>query len=125
MITAALYKIITDFVNNAQSRGTDIIYYINKMNTDLNSSEINTENINKEKLEAQISTTSNVLSSRHSEKVEFMLVFVFKLQEYIYNSYGSINDFLSVNNTQVLPVFAEISEIVGYPIDAANIDNVS
>lgn len=125
MITPSLYKTIADLINNAQDRGSDIVYYINKMDTDLASSTINEENVNRTKLESQITQTLSVLVNRHSNKVEFMLVFVFKLQRYVYNSYGSVNNFLSDNNTQVLPTFAEISGQIGYPIDAANIDNVS
>lgn len=125
MISAEKYKVIADLLNNAQDRGSDILGYLTSMTTDLSNSEISEDSIHRQRLEDQIDATSDVVQSRHVNYTTYMLDFVRTLQKYIDDRYSSIDDFLSDNNTQVLPVFAEMSESVGYPISAANIENVS
>lgn len=127
MILASTYKSIADLINYAQGRGSDMAYYVNRMNTNLSNSDIEEESADREKLEDQISATLQVLSETHGTYETQMLTFVEILQKYIDDNYSSVNDFLSDNSTKVLSVFADISEEVGYPIDAENIElaNVS
>lgn len=125
MISARRYKIIADFINNAQDRGSDITGYLSDMSSILSSSEILSTSNDRQRLEDQIDATSDIMSSRHQFYTVHVINFVFVLQKYIDDNYSTVNDFLFNNNTQVLPVFADISEEVGYPIDAANIENVS
>ena len=125
MITASKYKIIVDFINNAQDRGEDIVSPLDNMLTTLSNSEIIEESNDRQRLEAQINYTKDVLSSHHYSYTRDMTNFVYTLQTYIDSNYSSVNDFLSDAGIQVLPVFADISEIVGYPIDDSNIESVS
>ena len=125
MITATKYKTITDLLDSSQDRGSDVLGYLTQMTTDLSNSEIPSESIDRQRLEDQISATSDVVDSRHNDYTTLMLDFVRVLQKYIDDNYSSIDDFLSDNSTQVLPVFADMSELVGYPIDVSNIENVS
>ncbi len=125
MISASRYKIIADFINNAQDRGSDITGYLSDMSSTLSSSEILSTSNDRQRLEDQISVTSDLMSSRHQFYTSYMTNFVFVLQKYIDDNYSTIDDFLANNNTQVLPVFADLSEAVGYPIDAVNIENIS
>ncbi len=122
MISANKYKIIADLINNAQNRGGDITSYVLNMNATLSNSEISADSIDRQKLEDQIDVTLGVMTNYHNVYTRHMTDFVFTLQKYIDDNYTSVNDFLSDNNTQVLPIFADISETVGYPIDNANID---
>jgi len=119
------YKEITDLINDAQERGSDIVSFVNKMVTDLNSSEIPLTDIYREKLEAQINSTSNLLNSNNVIYTTQMLNFVGSLQKYITEKYGSVDTFLSDNKIKVKSTFADISEVVGYPILFSNISDVS
>ena len=125
MISIDLYKTISDLINAAQARGEDIVSYIDQMETDLTNSEIPSVDIERQRLESQISATSNLLESRHNAYTTQMLNFVFKLQTYINNNYSSVNDFLADSNIKVKSIFADISNEVGFPIDSSNIEGGS
>ncbi len=122
MISANRYKTIADLIDNAQSRGTDIIQYLDNMLTTLSDSEILEESTDRQRLESQINTTSDVMINHHQSYTRYMRDFVFALQKYIDDNYSTVDDFLSDNGIKVLPIFADISRVVGYPIKAANID---
>ena len=96
-----IYKTMTDYINDAQGRGENIVYYIDKMRTDLNNSEIFSEDLNKEKLENQIISTSNLLTLRHNSYTIQMLNFVRLLQKHITDEYSSVDIFLSNNGIKV------------------------
>lgn len=119
------YKEITDLINDSQERGTDIVFFVDKMITDLDSSEIPSTDIHREKLEVQINSTSNLLSLNNVDRTPQLLKFVRVLQKYITDSFGSVDDFLSDNKIKVKTTFADISEEVGYPILPSNISDVS
>jgi hypothetical protein len=125
MISANRYKIIADLINNAQDRGNDIVGYFDNMSDTLSESEMVEGSTDRQRLQDQIDATSEIMVSYHQLYPPCMKNFVFPLQKYIDDNYSSVNDFLSDNNIKVLPVFADISEVVGYPIDAANIDDIS
>lgn len=125
MISANRYKTIADLINNAQDRGSEITRLIGNMSTYLFGSEILSVSIDRQKLESQIDTTLEVMTNFHQNYANLMKEFVFILQKYIDDNYSSVNDFLLDNNIQVKLVFADISEIVGYPIDAENIESIS
>lgn len=119
------YKEITDLINDAQERGSDIVSFVDKMITDLNNSEIPSTDIHREKLEAQINSTSDLLNLNNVSYTTQMLSFVEGLQRYITNKYGSVDTFLSDNKIKVKSIFADISETVGFPILFSNISDVS
>ncbi len=125
MISASRYKIIADLINDAQDRGSEITRLIGNMDTYLSESEIPSVSIDRQRLESQIDTTLEVMTDFHQNYANLMKDFVFILQKYIDDNYSSVNDFLSDNSTQVKSVFADISETVGYPIDAENIESIS
>ena len=125
MILANIYKIIADLINDAQSRGDEIVSYIEDMNTVLSNSGILSSSIHRQKLESQIDVTSKVMINRHQVYITQMMNFVLVLQKFIEDNYSPINDFLFNNSIKVFSTFANISEIVGYPIDDVNIEDVS
>jgi len=125
MIAPDRYKRIVDLINNAQDRGSDVVGYFSSMLDTLDDSEIVAGSTDRLRLEDQIEVTSEVMEGHHQQYARTMSDFVFVLQKYVTDTYGSVNDFLSDNNIQVLPVFADISEVVGFPIDAGNIENIS
>jgi hypothetical protein len=125
MISANLYKEITDLVNSAQIRGNNIVSNVNQMSIDLSNSEIPSEDIERERLESQIDATSILLTRNHNVYTVQMTSFVFNLQNYIDSNYSSVNDFLRDNNTKVKVIFADISATVGFIIDRENIESGS
>jgi hypothetical protein len=125
MIRPALYKQITDLIDYAQDRGNDIVSNVTQMNTDLDNSEIDPENIHRQLLENTASLTANILLQRHGNATAEMNDFVKALQDHVFKNYGDVNNFLSDNSIQVRPTFAELSGNLGYPIDAENIENIS
>ena len=116
------YKIIADLIDAAQRRGVDIIGYVNQMSLDLASSEMSEDEIEVQRLDNQIDATYEMLNLRHSEYTTEMLKFVFNLQKYTDDNYGSVNDFLRDEETKVKTIFADISGTVGYKIDSDNIE---
>jgi len=125
MISASRYKIIADYVNNSQARGFNISSHLNDMSSTLSNSSILPTSTDGQRLLDQIDTTSDLLISRHQYYTKYVIKFVLVLQQYINENYSSVNDFLFNNSIKVLPVFADISEQVGYPIEASNIENIS
>ena len=120
-----IYKTLTDLIASAIVRGEDIVSFVDKMAVDLNNSEIDSEDLNKLRLEKQITATSALLTQRHNSYTIQMLKFVTVLQRYVDQNYISVNNFLSDNDILVKVAFADISEEVGYPIDPGNIESVS
>lgn len=118
MFDQEFYKTITDLINSIQGRGGESWSYIAKMQTDLGNSELLSTNINVEKLSDQIDATADVVDERHVTCTCFSLNFVEILQEYITEKHGDVNDFIRSGGIQVKPIFAYMSEAVGYPIDA-------
>lgn len=119
------YKPVVDLIDSAQRRGSNIIDYVGQMLIDLGESEINSEDVDRQRLESQISTTYDILNTRHNEYTSAIKNFVFKLQQYTEDSYGSVNDFLRDEGVQVKTVFADISRVVGFSIDSDNIEGYS
>jgi hypothetical protein len=122
MISANRYKTITDLIDSAQSRGTEITQYFDTMLTTLSDSEISVVSTDGQRLESQINATLKVMTDYHQSYSKFTIDFVFVLQKHVDDNYSTIDNFLSDNGIKVLPIFADISSVVGYPIKAANID---
>ena len=126
LIDPTTYKNIADLIDYAQDRGEDIKSFIDQMQTDLDDSEIPTTNTYRNFLESSIAEASAVIEERHIQYTSQMTKFVRDLQTHVDNNYsGTVNDYLSNNSIKVLPVFADISDVVGFPIDAENIENIS
>ena len=119
------YKEISDGINSAQLRGTDVVFFIEKMRTDLGNSEIPSDDNNRERLDSQINVTSNRLSLNNVSYTNQMLKFVKDLQQYITAKYTSVDTFLSDNSIRVKSTFADISDTVGFTILPANISDIS
>ena len=73
MQISEIYENTSDLIDSAQLRGVDIVSFVDKMRTDLNDSEIFTDDDNKEKLENYIVITSNRLSSNNVSYITQML----------------------------------------------------
>ena len=125
MKISSKYKEISDNINDAQERGADIVFFVDNIITELNDSEIPSVDIDRERLEEQINSTSDNLTGKNVDYTPKMLKFVGDLQRYITEKYVSVDNFLSDNNIKVKSTFAAISEEVGYAILSANISDVS
>jgi hypothetical protein len=117
-----LYKEVADLIDSAQRRGSNIVSFVDQMAIDLNNSDIQAEELDRERLDKQIKATSDILTERHSRYTVYMRNFVFQLEKYTDDNYISVNQFLSSNSIKVKTVFADISEVVGFPIDPENIE---
>lgn len=119
------YKEITDLINDAQDRQSDIANNISEMNVYMSDSEIPSEDIYRKALEKQITSTFNFMNERSTNYTVRILKFVESLQKYITQKYGSVDSFLINNNLKVKSTFADISESVGYSINSDLISDVS
>ena len=79
----------------------------------------------KQRLEDQITVTSNRLSLNNVAYTTQLIKFVSVLQQHITDEYGSVDTFLSNNKIKVKSTFADISEAVGFIILSTNISDVS
>ena len=122
MILITTYKRISDFINDTQVRGADIVYYVDKMGVDMALSDIPSQDSNRLRLESQIEVTSKLLTNTDLFYTRQMTIFVFSLQNYVKDNYSSVNNFLSDNDTKVGSTFALISAAVGFVIDPSNIE---
>lgn len=130
MISSELYKEIADLIASIQLRGSDdtefargIVTNIGLMRDNLSNSEVSINDFDKLWLFNTLDTNYDTFYSNHFLKSRNILSFVRELQVYTEKNSGLlINDYLGNNNIKVLPMFAEISEIVGYIIDEDNID---
>ena len=116
-IVVNTYKSIADLINNSQARGEDISLEMLQMRNDLDNSEVDDEDINKEWLYKEINRTYVDIEINHKVYSREIINFVSKLQNFITDNYNSVNDFIRNYEITVLPVFADISNLVGYPID--------
>lgn len=116
------YKRISDLIDSAQLRGSEIVSHISNMEEDLSNSEVASDNVDKLRLSNTITRNQDTLRRRHEIKSREILNLVKNLQKYIVDNYNNVNTYLSSNNIKVLAMFAEISEEVGYPIESSNID---
>lgn len=122
MINPSKYKIIADIINYAQSTGTNLIDNISSMSDHLIASDVLNNNSDKLWFFNTIRRNYNTFNNSHVLYSRKMLNFVESLQVYITAEYGDVNNYLSDNNTKVLPIFADLSEAVGFPINPSNID---
>ncbi len=116
------YRNIVNTVSSAQSRGVDIYNNIIDMKDILANSDILSEDIHRKRLESQIDATLYRVYVHHFQASAQMLNFVFKLQSYLVNSYGSVNNFLNDYSIKVPTEFALISDRLGFFIEESNIE---
>jgi len=119
------YKSITDGINGAQERGILMSASLDKMKTDLSSSEILTADIDRIKLDNYIDSTSGTVTLFQVQYSVNLLTFVAILQKHITDEYTSVDTFLSDNKIKVKSTFADISDRAGFPIVFGNISNTS
>ncbi len=101
------------------------MHYIDKMNTELSNSEIDSNDVDRERLESQITGTYSDLEASHVFYTSHLLRLVKEMQKYVTENYVSVDNFLSTTGTLVSPTFADISKEVGYSIKSSNINNIS
>ncbi len=116
------YESVSDLISTAQDRGTDISLSLLNMKRDLENSEITSDNIDKKWLFEGVNTAYKKANLKHNNYSKVIIDFVFKLQVHIATEYGSVDSYLEDNNIQVPQTFADISNAVGFTIDASNIE---
>lgn len=121
-----LYKNITDLIAHAQDRGYDIVSYLDNMSEILAFSEIPETDLIRLSMENSITGTERKMDAMHNNYHSSVRAFVRALQKYINSFYiDGVNAYLLNNSILVKQTFADISEDVGYIIDAENIESVS
>ncbi len=125
MIPITTYKNIADLINSAQDIGIDISLALFNFREDLDNSEIIDDNIDKQWLYAIADDTYLKADLKHNNYSTIFLNFVLELQNHVNLEYGSVNNFLRDNSTSVLETFAAMSDIVGFTINADNIQATS
>ena len=125
MISITIYKEIVELINSAQERGSDMVSSMNRCVSDLYNSEVNSTNNDKEWLYNEVEVIKNLIEDNHAEYSSEMLGFILSLQTYIYEQYGSVNNFLRDNNETVRETFADMSNEVGFPINGDLIQSSS
>lgn len=88
------------------------------MREDLDNSEVSDANIDKRWLYEEVNRVYDEVDLYHNEYTPELYKFVSQLQLYVTNQYGSVNNFLRENGETVFSIFADISNEVGYEIDA-------
>jgi hypothetical protein len=123
MITIGVYENIANLTNSAQDRGGAIVTSMDNMKDNLDIAEGSSDNYDRTWLRNIIVKSTTTLSNNNYEVTLELRKFVFELQKYVEDNYtGGVNSFLSDNNTKVGQTFADVSALVGYPIDSGNID---
>lgn len=125
MISISLYKDIADLINSSQERGQEIVSSLYNMRQNLSNSEVSSQNVDKGWLYDEVDRTYEDVDLHHNEYIPELYNFVKKLQLYITEKYGSVNNFLRDNGETVFSIFADISNQVGYEIDADLIQSES
>lgn len=123
-LTPSSYKQIADYLGLIQSYGEDMRDHVGIAKDYLDNNEVPNNNDSKVLFSNTLQDLYNSIESRHYDITSEMANFVVKLQNYIIDVYGDINEFLSSNNTMVNIYFAELSEELGFPIDSSNIEPI-
>ena len=118
MIPIESYKEIADLINSSQERGQEIVAHFDQMREDIADSEVDDENIDKRWLYEEINRIYDEVDLFHNEYTSELFNFVKQLQIHVTTGYGSVNSFLRDNGETVFSIFADISNEVGYEIDA-------
>jgi broad specificity polyphosphatase/5'/3'-nucleotidase SurE len=122
MITPSEYKFISDSLGDARRDSKKTIEHLKSMRTHLNISEIPNETIDKIKLFNFIDSVYELTTQKYRDPNPSMTNFVNRLQTHIEHHYDSVDDFLKNNDIKVMQDFADLSFLVGFEIDEANIE---
>ena len=124
MITTILYKIIADDLAEIQDEGQNISDNLSNMLINLQDTNVSDEDGTKIQLEGTIEITDSNINKVHIEANSAILKVVENLQTLIVNNISPINDYLSDNKIKVLCTFANMSFLVGFPINIEHIEDV-
>jgi hypothetical protein len=119
------YITITDLLDSAQSRGALMVSALESMHDMLTSSELLSDDIDRQLLKDAIESAYDRINSSHNNYSPQILEVVRLLQQYITDVYGSVDIYLNDRGGKVKSVFADMSDTVGYSISDLHIESVS
>ena len=121
LILPSLYKTIADTVDSIQVKTVNISDNLTTVLNDLYASEVDKTDKDKLWLYNGILQDQKLINQNQADTNNRLLDFVRALQDHVTKQYGDVNNYLSNNNIRVYQTFADVSEIVGYPILSNNI----
>ena len=121
LILPSLYKTIVDTVDSIQVKTVNISDNLTTVLNDLYASEVDKTDKDKLWLYNGILQDQKLINQNQADTNNRLLDFVRALQDHVTKQYGDVNNYLSNNNIRVYQTFADVSEIVGYPILSNNI----
>jgi len=116
MISPTEYKNVVDFIDELQLIDETSIEFVSLLGVEVD--DLSTIGEATDDIKATISEVGTRLNAKFTED-NSISVFVRTLQEHVLNNtiYTDINDYLKAFGILVKPLFADVSERVGYPID--------
>lgn len=121
MISKETYKSISDIIALFVSSGSGLFYNFNNLLSFLDNSTLNGDSVIVEKMRAMIISAQTDIDYHYND-YKNLYALVVGMQKHVTSNYSSLNLFLSDNEILVSPIFAEISEKLGYSIDIENIE---
>ena len=116
MISPAEYKNVADLIDELQLIDETSIEFISLLGVEID--DLSTTGEAVDKIKTTILEVETKLNAKLTED-NSISVFVRTLQEHVLNNtiYTDINDYLRAFKIFVKPLFADVSERVGYPIE--------
>jgi hypothetical protein len=119
MIDIKTYINITCYLEQSYNNHVNIYNSLSEL-TPILDNTIGTQ-IKKISMTDAINSATNTIGHNVSTNDNLLLSAVKALQVHVTKYYGSVNSFLHNNNVKVNSYFANISSLVGYPINTSNI----
>ena len=101
VISSTLYKQIADTIDSVQYRNVDILDLFDTLAEDINNSEVDSENVDKDWLYNSLINNRTVFFNDHYTFNYMTKNFVKALQQHVVDNYGNLNNYLLDNNIQV------------------------
>jgi hypothetical protein len=122
MIDANNYKAIANFVSDAQNEGSPMYERIGNVLTSLINNQIRSTEEPKLVLQSAIESTYEFIFLNHDLPNQDIMNMTTALQNHVTCHATSVNNYLEKENIKVPETFAELSALVGYPINDAHIE---
>lgn len=126
MISSGMYKDVTDRIAQGQiysSHNSTELAAMDAVLDELSSTEIADVTFYVANMKSVTSYLNSLMVSDVTNSVQPLRDFVLALQRHVTHYVGSVNTFLSFYGLKVKQEFADLSDLVGFPIDEGNIES--